>query len=256
MNSPYIIEDTRDFSIVYKPPKMHTTFKNDSDVNNLKDRTHVKSESEAETLFDWYKNQFDNIKYVKLMHRLDFETHGIVIFAKNENCYNFLKNAQDNGEFIKEYSAVCYCASRSASELPLEGFPPPPNPAQDAPFVIESYFRPYGPGRKLVRPVIEDEKKHKETAKDKNGFYRTEITAINGNVVTARIKRGFRHQIRCHLYWIGLPIVNDPLYTACSEKNLTEKTLALKAHAVNFPDPSANSKKKACKLDFFLSPLQ
>ncbi|MDR1301832.1 MAG: hypothetical protein LBK43_05105, partial [Treponema sp.] len=27
-----------------------------------------------------------------------------------------------------------------------------------------------------------------------------------------RLKRGFRHQIRCHLAWIGYPILNDTLY--------------------------------------------
>jgi 23S rRNA pseudouridine1911/1915/1917 synthase len=107
--------------------------------------------------------------------------------------------------------------------------------------VIESYFRPYGPGRKLVRPVIDAEKKHKEIAKDKGSFYRTEIINIDNNAFTVSIKRGFRHQIRCHLCWIGFPIKNDPLYSHedknSNECDLGQRILALRAHVLSFIDP-------------------
>jgi hypothetical protein len=116
------------------------------------------------------------------------------------------------------------------------------------PLVIESYFRPYGPGRKLVRPVIDAEKKHKEIAKDKGGFYRTEIINIDDNVFTVQIKRGFRHQIRCHLCWIGFPIHNDPLYSFeeinLSECGLVQKTLTLRAHALFFIDPATGNPRE------------
>jgi len=263
MNSPYIIEETQDFAVVYKPPKMHTTVK-------TQELYRESNENEFNTLFEWYKNQSGKNKFIKLLHRLDFETHGIVLFAKNEKCYNFLKQAQDEGEFIKEYSAECYLSDLliNDSHSSLPGFPEPPvftsdNISPEKTFVVESYFRPFGPGRKSVRPVTGNGKKHKETAKDKGGFYRTEIIKINNNIITARIKRGFRHQIRCHLCWIGVPIKNDPLYSAGGEKVLPldkpqadttqEDLLALKAHAVSFPNPSVQ--KNSQKLKFSISPL-
>jgi 23S rRNA pseudouridine1911/1915/1917 synthase len=224
MDSPYILEETEDFAVVFKPPGMHCT------------ASSIKSQKDG-TLFDWYSTQspcFD------IMHRLDFETHGLVLFAKNKKSYDAFKNLQDNGEFVKEYSAVCVKAD-VASGLP--GFPEYSSGIPQPPFTIESYFRPFGPGRKLVRPVIEDGKKHKETAKDKGGFYKTEITNINGNIFTARIKRGFRHQIRCHLCWIGFPIKNDPLYSSPNGEPRTG-SLALRAYSLVFDDPASGKRRE------------
>jgi len=204
LDNPYILEETEDFIVVFKPPKMHC----------------------IPDLLKWCKIHSSAV--FDIMHRLDYETNGLVLFAKNEKSYHFFKSAQDNGEFIKEYSAVC------SSKIEMEGFPPRLN-ENTPPFTVESYFRPFGPGRKQVRPVIEDGKKHKEIAKDKGGFYRTEIIKIKENNITARIKRGFRHQIRCHLCWIGYPIKNDPLYSLDSGT-----LLALRSHALFFPNPKDN----------------
>jgi 23S rRNA pseudouridine1911/1915/1917 synthase len=219
MDSPYILEETDDFAVVFKPPKMHCA---PFGTNSQKDGT----------LLEWYSTQstcFD------IMHRLDFETHGLVLFAKNKKSYESFKTLQDNGEFIKEYSAICTKADITAQ---LKGFPEYLIGTPQPPFVIKSYFRPYGPGRKLVRPVIEDGKKHKEIAKDKGGFYKTEITSINGNVFTARIKRGFRHQIRCHLCWIRFPIQNDPLYSYFDGEGILQGgNLALRAYSLVFNEP-------------------
>jgi len=237
LDHPYIIEETNDFAVVYKPPKMHSAL--------LKQKN-------GDTLFEWYSAQSSPV--FDLVHRLDFETHGLVLFAKTEKSFEFFKALQDRGEFIKEYSAVCAKGGCADSVL-AKGFPSSPvldrffKPSPEKPLIIESYFRPYGPGRRLVRPVINDGKKHKEVAADRSGFYKTEITTIDGNVFTVRIRRGFRHQIRCHLCWIGFPILNDPLYAYAEaplepDQNLAQKTLALKAHALFFTDPSSGKQRE------------
>jgi len=247
MSSPYILEETDGFAVVYKPPKMHTA------LNQKKNRSlSIKSDNAALTLHEWFAEKSSRV--FDVMHRLDYETNGLVLFAKNEKSYNFFKAAQHRGEFIKEYSAVCsFTQSRETPSdfaykdiISRRGFPPCPL-TKDLKHLhrlnIESYFRPYGPGRKLVRPVIDDKINGKETAKDRGGRYITEITSIKNNVFTVRIKRGFRHQIRCHLCWIGFPIINDPLYshqTSCGESS----ELALRSHALFFPDPCA---EKQCE---------
>jgi len=271
MNSPYIIEETQDFAVVFKPSKMHCAPVSANGEQKENDKT----------LEMWYWEYSGKKENNKLMHRLDFETHGLVLFAKNEKSFHFFKSAQDNGDFIKEYSAICQLSfdesrlsdfsnddfhsssfiSHSPSRIsrsPLQGFPQQPvflvnNSSHEKPFIIESYFRPFGKGRKQVRPVIEDGKKHKEIAKDKTGFYRTEIININKNIITARINRGFRHQIRCHLCWIGFPIKNDSLYSVCAPavEPASADTLALRAHAVFFPDILTGR-----PLEFRISPLQ
>lgn len=233
-NSPRIIEENENFAVVYKPPKMHSA--------PLKQKN-------KDTLLEWYAEH--SPAFSEMMHRLDFETHGLILFAKNLKSFEFFKNLQESGGFVKEYSAVCI--NKSADNTGCNsaaGFPPPPvfenyYPSIEKPMVIESYFRPYMRGRKVVRPVTEIKKK-KETAGRKSGFYRTEITGIKGNVFTIRIKRGFRHQIRCHLCWIGFPILNDLLYSNSpySQSQENDSFLALRAHALFFTDPSSGGRRE------------
>jgi 23S rRNA pseudouridine1911/1915/1917 synthase len=248
-NVPFIIDETDDFAVVFKPPKMHS--------DKLKKK-------EGKSLLEWFASQASPV--FNIMHRLDFETHGLVLFAKNSKSYAFFKTLQENDGFIKEYSAVCksnvYKKTNSNSS-DTQGFPQSPNldienyePSNEKPLVIQSYFRPFGPGRKLVRPVTEI-KKHCEIAKDRGNFYRTEIIKIKKNVFTMRIKRGFRHQIRCHLCWIGFPILNDMLYqykyqsTQPLQQIPLNGELALRSHALFFIDPSTGKQKK-----YHIDPLQ
>jgi len=237
---PYVLEETGDFAVVFKPPRMHSA---------------PLAKKEGNTLFEWVtarenKERENAAQSFRLMHRLDFDTHGLVLFAKNAESFEFFKEQQDKGGFIKEYSAVCAALNSDTvySESSVPGFPPPPAlaacaPSVEKPLVIESFFRPFGPGRKLVRPVIEDGKKSREIAKDKEGFYRTEIIGINKNNFTIRLKRGFRHQIRCHLCWIGCPILNDPLYPKPLE-TAGSADMALRACALFFADPSTGKQRK------------
>jgi 23S rRNA pseudouridine1911/1915/1917 synthase len=232
IGKPYILEETGDYAVVFKPPKMHSV--------PLKQKG-------GDTLIDWHAEgrRLDNgLADGGLVHRLDFETHGLALFAKNPKSFEFFKDLQERGEFAKEYSAVC---ENTINTLP--GFPPPPvflnsSPSPDKPLIISSYFRPFGPGRKQVRPVIDGGKKHHEIARDNGGFYRTEITGKGGcRNFTLRIKRGFRHQIRCHLCWIGCPILGDPLYSQI-QSNEQEQPLALRSHALFFTDPSTGKKRE------------
>ncbi|MDR1870204.1 MAG: RNA pseudouridine synthase [Treponema sp.] len=234
-DAPYILEETGDYAVVFKPAKIHSAplAKKES------------SPKDSGALLEWYASHSPPV--IDLMHRLDFETHGLVLFAKNSKSYEFFSSLQDCGGFVKEYSAVC------SSSVPIDGFPPPPaltrEPSPEKPLVIESYFRPFGPGRKQVRPVIEDGKKHREVAKDSGSFYRTEIIGRDGSFFTLRIKRGFRHQIRCHLCWIGFPILNDSIYNSPSDMEM----LALRAHALFFTDPSSGEPReyRIAPLDLF-----
>jgi len=227
---PYILDETDDFAVIFKPPKMHSV---------------PLAKKSGDTLLEWYASVFPPL--IDLLHRLDFETHGLALAAKNLKTKEFLKAAQDRDEFVKEYSAVCISAV-SISPIPASGFPPPPFStgefSSEKPLLIESYFRPFGPGRKQVRPVTDVGKKHRELARDRGGFYCTELIGKNGNVFTVRIKRGFRHQIRCHLCWLGFPVKNDPLYgeqiTGSGERGI----LALRAHALFFPDPSTGKSRE------------
>jgi len=241
-NVPLICHETEDFAVVFKPPRMHCVpLKQDGNEN--------------ETLLDWYAKTFPPIMELSgrkeneggLLHRLDFETQGLVLFAKNQRTLENLLIQQKQGKFIKEYSAVCQKLKHQPDGFEVYTGPQIAVP----PLVIESCFRPYGPGRKQVRPVTKEKMKGKEIAKDGDSFYKTEIIGIEikqtGNKeelyhFTVRLKRGFRHQIRCHLAWVGFPVLNDPLYG----KGEADGFLALKATGLFFDDPKSGKPFQFC----------
>ncbi|MDR1287244.1 MAG: RNA pseudouridine synthase [Treponema sp.] len=241
-----VIGETPSYAAVYKPPFMHTA---------------PLREGEGGTLAEWFGALFPPALEITgrkkieggLLYRLDFETDGLVLVAKNQRAFDALLLQQEEGRIVKEYGAVVF----PRGERP-PGFPPPPVFADR----IESRFRPYGKGRKAVRPVTEgrdagsgeDNAKGKKTAAGKP--YVTEILArtdLGGpEYVRLRIRKGFRHQIRCHLAWIGAPILNDALYGPGDADGTTARRgavperegLALRCEALFFTDPLSGERRE------------
>ncbi|MDR3301028.1 MAG: RNA pseudouridine synthase [Spirochaetaceae bacterium] len=229
-----IVAQAPDYLVLYKPHAMHTV--------PLK-------AGEGGTLLEEAASRFPEIALVHgkknieggILHRLDFETEGLVLAARNEAAFQSLSRQQAEGLFVKEYDAVS-----SKQTLKPAGFPPFAASLPPAPFTIESAFRAYGPGRRAVRPVSEE--KSKKTGAGKK--YKTEVLSMSeGEGEGAekkfhiRLTRGFRHQVRCHLAWLGFPIVNDPLYGGANIGG----ALALKAAYIQFFDPfSGEAREYRC----------
>jgi 23S rRNA pseudouridine1911/1915/1917 synthase len=252
---PWILAETECFLVVYKPPRMHSA--------PLKGGA-------GDTLLDWFAGAYPEVSGVKgklkreggLLHRLDYETRGLVLFARTQEAFEVLETQQEQGNFVKEYGALTSPIFRT----PLTGFPPMESPdigSGTVPFTVESAFRPYGPGRKAVRPVLPNEfakKPRRKTALDRGNLYKTEIVELNSSAFPAepsliylriRIIRGFRHQIRCHLAWLGYPILNDVLYGGLGELGNTDHYLELKSQGLSFMDPISG--KNRC---YRLPPIQ
>ena len=138
-----------------------------------------------------------------LLHRLDTATSGLMLIAANQECYDFLQKEQQEGKIIKYYRAQCNVLAPVTDKKEIQ---------------IESYFRPFGPGRKEVRPVTQDSGKAALQKLGKKVLYKTTIKILSYDEdkkiveVECKIINGYRHQVRCHLAWIGLPVVNDKIY--------------------------------------------
>lgn len=148
-----------------------------------------------------------------LLHRLDTATSGLIIIAASQECYDYLQKEQEEEKIYKYYRAQC----NVINHLP-----------EKKEFEIKSYFRPFGPGRKEVRPVTEESGKAALQKLGKKVLYTTcvKILSIDKDKKTAevecRITKGYRHQVRCHLAWIGLPVVNDKIYNPLVKKENAE----------------------------------
>ena len=130
------------------------------------------------------------------LHRLDTATSGLVVFARTQEAYAYLSDIQEKDLMEKTYRAVVTRGDR------LRGFDRPDSKT----FTITSYFRSYGPKSREVRPTQDIRRA------DTPLLYTTRVADCGDNIMHCTITRGFRHQIRAHLAWAGLPIVGDPIY--------------------------------------------
>jgi len=203
MRQPLIIAETPQYIIVEKPHGVPTV--------------PLKKGSEIPTLLDIAGTQYPEILGDThegfTLHRLDTATRGLVLFARTAESYAVFQDLQKRGGILKEYLAICSTESEGSV---TDGYPPVSHrPVPQQWDVITSRFRPWGRGRKAVRPVT-SQSPASASLKAGRSDYRTEVfihsegeARVNCEV---KIVNGFRHQIRSHLAWLGYPIIGDELY--------------------------------------------
>ena len=153
------------------------------------------------------KGQAKSRKRVFIVHRLDRETSGVLVFAKDEGAKSWLQN--EWAEFRKTYYAVV------RGHLPeKEG-------------VLSSYLAENGV-HKMVSVKNPEQGKLAKTAykviKETKGYSLLEIDLMSGK----------KHQIRVHLADQGCPIVGDKKY-GTGEKGT--KRLMLHAGSLTIKHP-------------------
>jgi 23S rRNA pseudouridine1911/1915/1917 synthase len=180
-----------------------------------------------------------------LLHRLDNDASGLLAIASTQLAYEELCKSQKDGNFEKVYSATC--VQREENAALLGGFPRVPvmmNMINGEEIIIRSTFRPFGKGHRQVRPVTP---KAGMSAERKSGkvIYCTKITIKNIEdafiKVQCKITAGYRHQVRCHLAWLGLPVLGDRLYNFYFTNN-KEQTLQFEGIMLSFPHPLTGKK--------------
>lgn len=226
------------FVILEKPNGLPTAPLNPKDENNAL--------CQAVSIYPELKNVTGkkSIEY-GLIHRLDTVTRGLILIAQTQDFYDYIIKQQDEALITKTYSAICKYNPENAQKL--TAFPPAIKIKLEVgkEYEIKSMFRPFGKGNKEVRPVTKDsnEAALKKVGKPVEYTTKIKITDVKGEYcsVECKITAGFRHQVRNHLAWIGLPIVNDYLYNC--ESLETENEIDFIANGLEFyyPEGDLNS---------------
>ena len=159
-------------------------------------------------VYAYIKKQNPKIK-VFIVHRLDRDTSGVIVFAKMDIAKEYLQKHWD--KFEREYLALC------KGKMDRFG-------------VIKNYLK-----ENVERMVyITDDKE--------NGKYaETEYEVIESgyyNFVKINIKTGRKNQIRVHMNSIGAPVVGDKKY-ALDKRN---KHLYLHAYKLSIIHPITRKK--------------
>ncbi len=176
--------------------------------------THADGRSNASTAEDWFKKKYPT--GVGYTHRLDRDTSGVLVFAKNMPAYEFLRKAFHDREVKKTYLAFVY------------GIP------KEKKGIIDFDI---GRSRKDFR-LRSAQPKAKGRLRESLTQYEVIGETKGYALLKVHPETGRTHQIRVHLKAIHHPIVGDSLYAPNHPLALGISRLGLHAYMLNLPLPS------------------
>ena len=181
---------------------------------------HETKNNQGNTLYNALINLFQSRglkRRVRLVNRLDMNTTGLMVVAKNPFAHYNLMQQMEDGSFRKKYHAVV-----------------------DGSFPYDEII--------VEKNIKTDDSDHvkKMICDDGDGDYAKTIfkKVISGekySIAQAELITGRTHQIRLHLAYLGFPIVGDTLYNDKTYDGVDRQLLH--SFEISFKDPRANEER-------------
>jgi 23S rRNA pseudouridine1911/1915/1917 synthase len=233
---------------------------------------HSDGKSKKPTIADWVLSNYPSTKNVGealvlereggkkekilrpgIVHRLDRETSGVLLIAKNQKTFLFLKDQFQNHKIKKTYRAFVYgLVSDPKASLLTGGKGVIKVPIGRSPKDIRAYTAGRG-ARPPLREAITEYKvlAHLRINAD-NKPIKTDISVDQNKIsdfsyLEIYPKTGRTHQIRVHMRYINHPVVSDPIYRGTKDLALGMKRLALHASSITFSLPDSGKTKGEIK---------
>jgi 23S rRNA pseudouridine1911/1915/1917 synthase len=192
---------------------------------------HEDGRTKERALVDWLKIKYpklenvgepleistgEEIKRWGIVHRIDRETSGIVLIAKNQVTYDFLKKQFLDREIEKSYRAVVYGDVRYDEGI------------INLPIGRNSHdFRKRATGKDI-----------RGEAREAITHYKTLARKDKISLIEANPRTGRTHQLRVHFADIGHGIIGDKLYGVAKKAPIDINRLALHAYSIEFTLPN------------------
>ena len=159
-----------------------------------------------------YRFQLSNKDSIRpgIVHRLDKDTSGVMLVAKNDKTHDALSKMIANKEVERHYLAI------------VDGVIKHDTGTIDAPIGRDANNR-----QKMAVTDVH--------GKDAITHFRVLETFSNHTLVECILETGRTHQIRVHMAYIGHPVSNDPLY---GRGKATEFGQMLHSKSIKFKHPS------------------
>ena len=145
-----------------------------------------------------------------IVHRLDRDTSGLLVVAKDEEVHRRLKAQLQAREIVREYLAL------------VEGRPPARTGTIDAPLGRDR--------RERTRQSIETNDPRAAVT-----HFEIERALPGATLLRIRLETGRTHQIRAHLQAIGHPVAGDPQYGHAGRYGLRRQFLHATRLAFDHP---------------------
>ncbi|MDR1810234.1 MAG: RluA family pseudouridine synthase [Prevotella sp.] len=184
----------------------------DKDAGMLSIATEREKRETAYSIVSDYLKRRNKDARVFVLHRLDRETSGLMMFAKAPDIQEIMQKNWDNLIRVRSYAAV------------VEGQPKP------ADGTIESWLTE-DKNYKMHSSATDNGGQHSVTN------YKTSHSIGKFTLLRLELDTGRKNQIRVHLQHIGHPVVGDKKY---GSRISTIKRVALHAHELHFSHPVTN----------------
>ena len=193
-----IVYEDDDILVVNKPPFMvvHPT------------KSHRENTLSNGILYHFKENQSASV--VRLVSRLDMNTSGLIIVAKNQYAHSKLSQDMQKPEFKKYYRALVHGTvkeDKCTIDLPI-----------------------YRQGEDTIKRIIDERGQRSIT------HYKVIERYNEATLLELLLETGRTHQIRVHLEYIGHPIYGDELYSKHDDSHIIKRQ-ALHAYGLEFPHP-------------------
>lgn len=159
----------------------------------------------------YYFEKTNQNSIVRLVSRLDMDTSGLILVAKNQFSHMALARDMHSQDFQKNYLAIVHghCEDKSGTiDLPI--------------------YRQTGDD---IRRIVDDRGQQSVT------YYNIIESCKGGEVVELTLETGRTHQIRVHMSHIGHPLFGDSLYGEREDEYIERQ--ALHAYKLSFPHPKS-----------------
>ena len=160
--------------------------------------THAPGPFAGEGLYDWLKHREPRWASLAIIHRLDKETSGVMVFGKTPPANRSLTEQFTRRVIRKTYQLLTDRLVKPGQQVVKSR-------------IIRAGERyvssPHGEAAETIFSMAADVRRLKSAGTNKNG-----PPHVGGYEVKAEPLTGRTHQIRVHLAFAGLPVVGDSVY--------------------------------------------